>query len=137
MQRNGLPILLVISMLCASLPAQQSRPDEPSYTSDGQLARPDNYREWIYLSSGLGLSYGLVEPGAASAPERFDNVFVTPRAYRAFLQTGAWPDKTMFALEVRDAASKGSINKGGHYQEEIAALEIHVKDQSKFPQNKW
>ena len=68
--------------------------------------------------------------------QRFDNVFVTPQAYRAFLQTGTWPDKTMFALEVRNSASKGSINNGGHYQEGVAALEIHLKDQGRFP-TKW
>jgi len=98
--------------------------------------RPDNYREWVYLSSGLGMTYGLAETVANTASQRFDNVFVTPHAYKAFLQTGAWPDKTMFALEVRYSASKGSINKGGHYQEGIAALEIHLKDEKRFP-TKW
>jgi hypothetical protein len=117
------------------VPAQQARTDEPRYTSDGQLMRPDNYREWIYLSSGLGMTYGTVESSSVSA-ERFDNVFVTPQAYKAFLQTGAWPDKAMFALEVRYSATKGSINKGGHYQEGVAALEIHLKDQARFP-TKW
>ena len=46
----------------------------------------------------------------------FDNVFVNPDAYRSFLQTGTWPDKTMLVLEVRGAQSKGSINKAGNYQ---------------------
>ena len=122
--------------MCLNLPSQQARSDEPQYTKDGQLVRPDNYREWIYLSSGLGMTYGVVESAANPAPQRFDNVFVTPQAYRAFLQTGAWPDKTMFALEVRSSTSKGSINKGGHYQEGVVALEFHIKDQARFP-NKW
>jgi hypothetical protein len=103
----------------------------PRYTAAGQLVRPDDYREWIYVTSGLGMTYGASDQPAAL--ERFDNVFVTPRAYRVFLQTGTWPDKTMFALEVRHAASKGSINNGGHYQEGVAALEIHVKDEARFP----
>jgi len=128
--------LLAVSLMSLNLSAQQPRTDEPRYTSDGQLTRPDNYREWIYLSSGLGMTYGAVESAANPAAERFDNVFVTPQAYKAFLQTGAWPDKTMFALEVRYSASKGSINQGGHYQEGVAALEIHLKDQTRFPA-KW
>jgi hypothetical protein len=98
--------------------------------------RPDDYREWIYLSSGLGMTYGTVQTVANAFGERFDNVFVTPQAYRSFLQTGAWPDKTMFVLEIRSAASKGSINKGGHYQGDLVDLEIHVKDQARFPA-KW
>lgn len=128
------PILL-LSLLWTTLPAQIAAND-PRYTGDGQLIRPDKYREWVYLSSGLGMTYGLAEPVAKASPERFDNVFVTPKAYKAFLKTGTWPDKTMFALEIRYSTTKGSINKGGHYQEGIAALEIHLKDQKRFP-SKW
>jgi cytochrome P460 len=128
--------LLAVSLLCLNLPAQQARTDEPRYTNDGRLMRPDNYREWIYLSSGLGMTYGVVEPVANKSSERFDNVFVTPQAYKAFLRTGTWPDKAMFALEVRYSASRGSINRGGHYQEGVAALEIHLKDETRFPA-KW
>jgi hypothetical protein len=82
------------------------------------------------------MTYGVVESSANPPAPRFDNVFVTPQAYKAFLQTGTWPDKTMFALEVRSSTTKGSINKGGHYQEGIVALEIHLKDQVRFPA-KW
>jgi hypothetical protein len=77
------------------------------------------------------MTYGVVKSTSDTDP-RFDNVFVTPQAYRAFLQTGRWPDKTMFVLEVRSSASKGSINRGGHYQDELVTVEVHVKDQSRF-----
>jgi hypothetical protein len=120
-----------------SLSAQQAPPgDEPRFTSDGQLVRPDKYREWIFLTSGLGMTYGPVEAVTSAANPQFDNVFVTPRAYKAFMETGQWPDKTMFALEVRSAATKGSINKGGHFQEGMVDLEVHVKDTARFP-SKW
>src|SRR4051812_7704585 len=81
--------------------------DDPRYTSDGQLIRPGNYREWIYLSTGLGMTYGVQNPAAADASPRFDNVFVTPQAYKAFLETGTWPDKTIFILEVRASTTNG------------------------------
>ena len=123
-------------LLCPNLSAQQARPGEPRFTSDGQLMRPDNYREWVFLSSGLGMTYGTLDAVANAFYQRFDNVFVTPQAYQAFLETGVWPDKTMFALEVRSSASKASINKDGRYQEEIVTLEVEVKDPSRFP-NKW
>lgn len=129
-----LRVILAISLLWTTLPAQQT--DEPRYTVDGKLMRPDKYREWIYLSSGLGMTYGLADAAVGPDSERFDNVFVTPQAYRAFVRTGTWPDRTMFALEVRSSATKGSINRGGHYQEGIAALEIHLKDQKRVP-NGW
>ena len=128
--------LFAASLICLGLPAQQAKTEEPRYTDKGELLRPDNYREWIYLSSGLGMTYGTVEANANPADQQFDNVFVTPAAYREFLKTGTWPDKAMFALEVRRSASKGSINNGGHYQEGLAAVEIHLKDASRFP-IKW
>jgi hypothetical protein len=66
----------------------------------------------------------------------FDNVFVNPAAYQAFVKTGTWPDHTMLVLEVRDARGKGSINQKGNYQGGRTAVEVHVKDEARFP-GKW
>jgi hypothetical protein len=118
---------LILLAACLGASAQQ-----PQYTKDGDLIRPDNYREWIFLSAGLGMTYGPAAEAAHSDNPPFDNVFVSPAAYRVFLQTGTWPDKTMFALEIRSSVSKGSINSGGHYQEDAIALEASVKDQGKW-----
>lgn len=107
----------------------------PTYTEDGRLLFPANYREWIYLTSGIDMSYS---PNAMGMDHSmFDNVFVNPDAYKAFLQTGTWPDKTMLVLEARVAGSKASINKSGHYQtSDVMGREVHVKDESRFP-GKW
>ena len=60
---------------------------------------------------------------------RFDNVFVNPAAYRAFLRNGHWPDKTAFVLEIRPAKEKASITRHGKFQSgDPIALEAHVKD---------
>jgi len=118
--------LAVLLMICAAALLAA-----PEFTSDGQLKRPTNYREWIYLSSGLGMVYG---PAAKANPNpSFDNVFVEPAAYREFLATGKWPDKSMFVLEIRRARSEGSINKGGNFQGDVAATEVSVKDVARFP----
>jgi len=107
----------------------------PTYTADGKLVFPANYREWIYLSSGVDMSY-LQNP-MAMGHSVFDNVFVNPEAYKAFLQTGTWPDKTMLVLEVRKAGDKASINKSGHFQtDELMGRELHVRDDARFP-GKW
>lgn len=88
------------------------------------LTLPANYRDWVFLSSGLGMTYGTnVNP---SNP-RFDNVFVNPDAWREFKKTGQWPDGATFILEIRFAATEGSINKGGHYQTGVAVIEASQK----------
>jgi hypothetical protein len=110
--------------------------DGPQYAADGRLVRPANYREWIYLTSGLGMTYGPAAKMAHDPNPTFDNVFVTRTAYRSFLETGTWPDKTMLVLEVRASESKGSINNGGHFQSGLAGIEVEVKDGTRFP-GKW
>lgn len=107
----------------------------PRYTPDGEMLRPNDYREWVFLSSGIGMVYGPLRAQSPEANPAFDNVFVAPEAYRAFLKTGTWPDKTMMALEVRSSESKASINHGGHFQTGVVGLEIHVKDVKRFPGN--
>src|SRR5262249_1512421 len=113
-----------------------SHDDSPRFTSDGKLFMPENYREWIFLSSGLGMSYGPVAASNPSTNPPFDNVFTPRTAYNGFLRDGAWPDKTMFVLEVRSSASNGSINKAGHYQADVMGVEVEVKDEKRFP-NRW
>lgn len=105
---------------------------DPRFTADGKLVRPRNYREWVFLSSGLGMNYGPIAAESRDSKPSFDNVFVTPAAYKSFLETGRWPDGTMFVLEVRSSQSKGSINTGGHFQGEVESVEAEVKKDGKW-----
>jgi hypothetical protein len=129
--------LLTVTMLFCLLafrPSPAAPAKGPEYTGDNQLKFPENYREWVYLSSGFDMSYSQTMD---MDHHMFDNVFVNPEAYKAFLETGTWPDKTMLVLEARRAEGKGSINQKGNYQSaEIHGLEVHVKDSARFP-GKW
>lgn len=129
MKKIMLPFLASLAMVA------QTSSDSPQFTPDNQLVLPKDYREWVYLSSGLGMTYGPAAQADQGNPT-FDNVFVKPAAYKAFLESGRWPDKTMFILEIRRSIGKGSINNGGHYQGDVLAVEAEVKDQERFPQ-KW
>jgi hypothetical protein len=124
-------VLLATLLFAVAPPAQEEA--APRYTSDGQMELPEHYREWVYLTSGFDMSYSAT--GMADH-HMFDNVFVNPAAYQAFTKTGTWPDKTMLVLEVRGAQGKGSINQKGNYQGAVMGLEVHVKDEARFP-GKW
>ncbi len=103
----------------------------PSYTRNGDLVPPLEYRKWIYLTSGLDMSY---LPSNTPDMSMFDNVFVNREAYDSFLANGKWPDKTVLVLEARSASVKGSINKHGHFQSGgVMGIEVHVKDEKRFP----
>lgn len=127
-------LILLAATISAALflaASSDSDPERPQYSSDNQLLRPTDYRDWIFLSSGLGMSYST-QPGH----EMFTNVFVPQWAYREFLKSGKWPEKTMFVVEDRGSTSKGSINKAGHYQTDLMGVGVEVKDGTRFP-DKW
>jgi Cytochrome P460 len=111
-------------------------PDEgPAYMADGRLKFPEKYREWIFLSSGLDMSY--VDRNGMADHSMFDNVFAEPGAYREFMRTGLWPDGTELVLEGRVAREKSSINQRGKFQTgEVMGVEVHVKDTKRF-QGGW
>jgi len=125
-------VLFSPATLLGSAPTPASGPE---YTSDAQLKLPESYREWVYLTAGFDMSYS--SNASQMDHHMFDNVFVNPEAYKAFVETGTWPDKTMLVLENRMAKGKGSINQKGNYQgTEILGVEVHVKDAARFP-GKW
>jgi hypothetical protein len=111
--------LIAWTVLCAATAAAQQ------YTKDGELLMPKDYREWVFLTSGLGMTYSS---GPARQNPTFGNVFVNPAAHQAFLKTGMWPDKTVMLIENRESESKGSINKDGKFQTHLEGFEVHVKD---------
>jgi Cytochrome P460 len=128
MLRNCALLFLSAVLLAQTAPVPpQNTANTPVYTADGRLVFPTNYREWIYLTTGMDMDYNP-DPSMAGH-SMFDNVFVNPESYKAFVATGTWPDKTMLVLEGRMAASKGSINKAGHYQSnDVMMRSVHVKD---------
>jgi len=105
--------------------------DGPEYNDRGQLLLPADYREWIFLSSGIGMTYGPGSEQFVGHPAA-DNVYVNPTAWHEFKKNGVWPDKTIFVLEIRYTTTSGSINNGGKYQTDLARLEAAVRDKGKL-----
>jgi hypothetical protein len=133
MKKVALAVLALIYITAFSITTGGQAPaegDGPSYVNKMNLVRPPDYREWVFLSSGLGMEYNPI-PGTPGG-NSFGNVFVNPSSYRAFMKTGKWPDKTTFVLEFRASTSEGSINKAGRFQSRLVGLEAEVKD-SRFP----
>lgn len=131
MNIKSLTLIAALALPCATALCQSAGNPvrAPVYTDDGRLVLPEDYRTWVYLSSGFDMSYS---PAMRMGHHMFDNVFVEPGAYKAFVETGTWPDKTMLLLEARGAKDRGSINKSGNFQGEIMGREVHVKDTSRF-----
>jgi tetratricopeptide (TPR) repeat protein len=127
-------VAIAIGVLGAGSGDTATRTRGPQYTADNRLLWPEGYREWVYLSSGLGMNYSPLSGGGR--PPMFTNVFVLPSAYKRFMATGHWPDQSMFVVEIYTAASHGSINRQGHYEDAFMGLDVEVKDEGRFP-DKW
>ena len=131
-------IVVSLAVCAASAPVEEAPPavvTTPVYAGD-KLVYPADYRQWIYLTTGFDMSYTFSL--AKMGHHMMDNVFVNPQAWAAFQKTGTWPDKTIIVIEPRGVMDKGSINKEGHYQsQDVMGLEVHVKDEARFPGGKW
>ncbi len=124
----------LISICAASLVVSNPAPpaDLPQYTNGDELVRPQDYREWVFVTSGFRLSNN---PSPAEGAT-FTNVFVNPSAYKQFLTTGNWPDQTVLVEEKRTSSNKGSLNKTSQFQTELVGISVKVKDIARFP-DKW
>jgi hypothetical protein len=116
---------LTVALLLASVSALAEEPET--------MAVPDNYRQWVFLTSSLDLDYNTAAP---RSEHMLDNVFVDPKAFAAFQKTGAWPVGSILIKENRFAESTGTLSKAGQFQAGVKNLEIHIKDGARFP-GKW
>jgi Cytochrome P460 len=132
--RSTLLSAAVILTFCFAWMAASSNDmsPKPQYDEKGHLLRPTDYRDWEFLSAGYGMNYSP----APGSHEMFTNVFVQRWAYQEFVSSGKWPEQTMFVIDEREAQSKGSINKTGHFQTDLMGLAVEVKDSKHFPE-KW
>ena len=94
--------------------------------------RPEGFDEWPLAGASLGMSYST--SGAAQAhDETFHRVYVNPGSYRSFLKTGTFPEGTTFVLELYDQAGELALPaRRGRYEGQRVALEVSVKDRTRF-----
>ena len=104
--------------------------DVALFGDDNELQRPENLDTWVFLGTTLGMTYTDDVPDPAS-PGLNSSVFIAPEAYRSFMNTGAFPDGTVFVKVVRETeASDGGFSMG-----EVLGIEAHVKDKARFPKH--
>ena len=126
-------VLIALTLRVTRSQTPASGTPGPQFTADGKQVRPEGYRRWVYVSSGLGMSYSQK---ADDSMQMFTNVFVNPTSYDYYVAHGIWPDKTIFVLELYGSTSQGSINKHGNYQNNFMGLDVEVKDEKRFA-DKW
>lgn len=112
---------------------QAERGPAAVFEGDDTLLRPEGYREWVFVGSSLGLSYAdIPDPANRREDDLFHNVYIDPSAYRTYSESGEFPDGTVMILELARASVKDEPGLQGMYEQEFVALEVSVKDTSRF-----
>lgn len=100
-----------------------------SYNAVGELIRPADHREWIFV--GAPLTPNDMNDGKAAFPE-FHNVYIDPASFSEYKQSGAFPDGTVILKELVSVGSKSMDSGNGYFQGDFISLEAMVKDRQRF-----
>ena len=112
-----------------------------TFTEDGQVMRPENWRSWVFV--GAPLTPNALNGGEAPFPE-FHNVYIEPTAFAHWQRTGEWADGTQLAKELvllrkaddcdpdPDNGSCAQTSGQGYFQGEFQGLELKVKDTARY-----
>jgi hypothetical protein len=114
-----MPRLLLLLAAAAALTAQT-----PKYASKAVLETPENYRDWYFVGSNLGISYSE----NASKDANFKNIYIPRSAADSFKKTGTFPEKTMLVMEVYQPMKDASPAKQGQFEGKFVGIEVAVKD---------
>src|SRR5262245_42637313 len=119
--------LVFLASVLADAPAKPAAQFEGKDT----LLRPEGYREWVFVGSSLGLRYeeGKKRPG----PLEYKNVYIDPAAYRAYRETGTFPQGTVLVLETATAEEKKEPGLRGSFPKQVNGLSAAVKDRARSP----
>jgi len=115
--------------------AGASKMTVPAYDAAGNVIRPEGYRKWVFVGTSLGLRY-MGEGAPDEGPGSFHNVYIQPEAYDEFLKTGAFPEKTILAMETYSAGTKEPKSglSGGFFGDRLTGFSAAIKDKERFPE---
>ena len=144
---GGFVIAMVFSVIAVAVGAGQSAraadPDwGPKWTRDGQLILPEGYHEWVFLGSPL--TPHALNGESAPFPE-YHNVYVQPQAFRAYRETGEFPEGTIMFKELQLTTERAfpdgsslEVSGRGYFPAARNGVDISVKDKTRFADsNGW
>jgi hypothetical protein len=122
---------LLLPALAAALCSSSTVVSEPGprYAADGRLVVPEGVDRWVLVGASLGQGY---RDATEEGPGMFHRVYLEPSAYDHFLRTGGFREGSMLVLAIRRPERRVPPSRTGWTEGELAALEVAVKDRSRF-----
>lgn len=135
---TAMGLVLSAAVVACTAVVAQDEAIGPTFTSAGELERPEGWREWIYI--GTPLTPNALNGGEAPFPE-FHSVYIDPLSFDHWQNTGEFREGTMIAKELamvisEDAHEDGStdqVSGRGFFMGELQGLEIALKDSAQYP----
>jgi hypothetical protein len=121
---------VVVLLLVASPKAGEAEKSFANFDNEGNLRRPDGWRDWVYV--GTPITPNDLNPPAAAFPE-FHNVYIDPESYAHYQKTGTFRQGTILVKELVSVGSKQASSGKGYFMGEFIGLEATVKSAQQFP----
>lgn len=109
----------------------------PEYDPAGKLLRPTGYEKWVVVGTSIGLGYSEDAKPDPDNPGLFHNVYLQPEAFDQFVETGTFPEQTVFIVtnnRSQPARTKGPVSRIGFVAAPTSGLEVAVKDSKRSPE---
>src|SRR5262245_56872041 len=136
---SGLSALVLLHASSALSESSQAKPatadalNVAHFTADGQLTKPADLAQWVFLGTSLGMGYNQAQFNPAS-PGQFQVVLMEPSAYRYFMEHGKYAPGSMFLLSFYNSDTRRSISQTGFVQADLTNFEIHLVDARHAPE---
>ena len=130
-------LFLALILPLTAISADQHAVMQPTFTVDGKVVRPENWRKWVFLGSPL--TPNALNGGKAPLPE-YHHVYIEPTALAYYQTFGVFADGTQLVEEMvltitEGAAEDGSIQTAsgtGYFNGEFAGLVLSIKHKTRF-----
>ena len=124
---------ILVAVLSLSFAGQVNAADDEKYTAeftkDGELIRPAGWREWVFVGSPL--TPHSMNGGAANFPE-FHSVYIDPKSWEHWKETGEFREGTMFAKELNLVGATAATSGIGFFNGALQGFEIAHKDTNRY-----
>jgi hypothetical protein len=115
------------------------------FNEQGEAALPKGYRSWVHVFTAWEpITTSILDEQTTGTPE-FHNLYVEPTAYRAFMETGRWPEGTLMVKEFSFTSTDKDNCDGppayicgvwfgkGIFQHGFTGVGVMLKDSKRYP----
>lgn len=131
----------LVSLRAEPKPAAGREMPVPEFDDAGRLLRPVDFETWVVVGTSIGLGYTPGDKADPKNPGQFNNVYLQRQAFDHFVETGEFPEQTVFVVTNQPSRSTKDDGKSairaGFFAAPTVGMEVSVKDSTRYPDDGW